>query len=292
MITALIRPKKSTIVRSFPPRGRCGSRSASWSVAAPALGARWAERIWFTTAPAARPRRGPVAGGHPVRGRVDGHRVSGIPGGPGPPSTWCTAGPGAPASSRRSSRPLVGAGFRVVAFDAPSHGASAPARTGRARRPFPSSPHALTAVVAVQGRRTRSSPTRWAPPPPPSPCATGWRRASGLPGADGESGVVRACSSPQCSAPAPRTLRRLMTRIERRVGRPMRHFDVPELGRAVAMPPTLIVHDRDDASTPSPTATRSPRPGPGRAHVTSGLGHRRILRDPGVVAEVVDFVSG
>jgi hypothetical protein len=28
-----------------------------------------------------------------------------------------------------------------------------------------------------------------------------------------------------------------------------------------------------------------------RLHVTSGLGHRRLLRDPNVIAEVVEFVT-
>jgi pimeloyl-ACP methyl ester carboxylesterase len=73
----------------------------------------------------------------------------------------------------------------------------------------------------------------------------------------------------------------------------MHHFDVPELGRAVAMPPTLIVHDRDDASTPVADGAAIAAAWTGsRLSVTSGLGHRRLLRDPDVVAEVVEFVSG
>jgi pimeloyl-ACP methyl ester carboxylesterase len=88
-----------------------------------------------------------------------------------------------------------------------------------------------------------------------------------------------------------RTHRRLQARIERRIGAPMRHFDVPELGRAIAMPPTLVVHDRD-ASTPVTDGEAIAAAWSGsRLHLTSGLGHRRILRDPAVVAEVVNFVS-
>ncbi len=89
-----------------------------------------------------------------------------------------------------------------------------------------------------------------------------------------------------------RTFRRLVTRVERRVGAPMRHFDVPELGRAVAMPPTLIVHDRDDVSTPVTDGAAIAAAWPAaRLQVTSGLGHRRLLRDPDVVTDVVDFVT-
>jgi hypothetical protein len=85
---------------------------------------------------------------------------------------------------------------------------------------------------------------------------------------------------------------RLVRRIERRAGAPMSDFDIPALGRSIAMPPTLVVDDRDDASTAGaggvqiaaawPTAT---------LRMTAGLGHHRLLRDPDVVAEVVDFVA-
>jgi pimeloyl-ACP methyl ester carboxylesterase len=88
-----------------------------------------------------------------------------------------------------------------------------------------------------------------------------------------------------------RTHRRLVARIERRIAAPLHHFEVPELGRAVAMPPTLIVHDVDDRSMPvadgSAIAAAWVR---SRLRTTAGLGHRRLLRDPDVVAEVVDFV--
>ena len=84
-----------------------------------------------------------------------------------------------------------------------------------------------------------------------------------------------------------------MARVERRIGAPLHHFEVPELGRAVAMPPTLIVHDRDDPSIPVTDGAAIAAAWPAsRLRVTSGLGHRRLLRDPDVVAEVVDFVSG
>ena len=73
----------------------------------------------------------------------------------------------------------------------------------------------------------------------------------------------------------------------------MHHFDVPELGRAIAMPPTLVVHDRDDVFTPvTDGAAIAAAWSSARLRVTSGLGHRRLLRDPDVVAEVVDFVTG
>jgi len=89
-----------------------------------------------------------------------------------------------------------------------------------------------------------------------------------------------------------RTLDRLTVRVERRAGAPMRHFDVPELGRAVAMPPTLVIHDRDDRSTSVTDGAAIAAAWPGaRLQVTSGLGHNRLLRSPDVVAQVVDFIG-
>ena len=83
-----------------------------------------------------------------------------------------------------------------------------------------------------------------------------------------------------------------MLAVAARVGAPMRHFDVPELGRAVLMPKTLIVHDRDDTMTPVAEAEAIAAAWvDSRLLVTSRLGHRRLLRDPTVIAEVVDFVT-
>jgi pimeloyl-ACP methyl ester carboxylesterase len=91
----------------------------------------------------------------------------------------------------------------------------------------------------------------------------------------------------------PRILRRLASRVERRIGAPLHHFEVPDLGRTAEMPPTLVVHDADDRSIPATDGAAIASAWPGaRMSRTSGLGHRRLLRDPDVVAEVVEFVCG
>lgn len=56
--------------------------------------------------------------------------------------------------------------------------------------------------------------------------------------------------------------------------------------------PTLVVHDLEDTTVP-PAAAQTlvnhlPNP---RLHTTSGLGHRRLLKDPGVVGIVADFLG-
>ena len=54
----------------------------------------------------------------------------------------------------------------------------------------------------------------------------------------------------------------------------------------------LVVHDRDDEETPLLGARQVAAAWPSsELLLTDGLGHRRILRDAGVIQEVVDFLS-
>jgi pimeloyl-ACP methyl ester carboxylesterase len=62
---------------------------------------------------------------------------------------------------------------------------------------------------------------------------------------------------------------------------------------ADAMPPTLVVHDRNDREVGfdqgQAIAEAWPR---ARLLATEGLGHRRLLRDPAVIGAVTAFVTG
>jgi hypothetical protein len=88
-----------------------------------------------------------------------------------------------------------------------------------------------------------------------------------------------------------RTRSRLVARIERRVGTSMAAFAVPAMAGRVATTPLLLVHDRHDTETAWADSAAIARSWTGARLVsTSGLGHRRILRDPAVVAEVTGFV--
>jgi pimeloyl-ACP methyl ester carboxylesterase len=67
---------------------------------------------------------------------------------------------------------------------------------------------------------------------------------------------------------------------------------VPAMAHRVATPPLLLVHDRLDAETGWADSAAIARSWPGARLVsTTGLGHRRILRDPAVVAEATAFVA-
>ena len=288
------RMQKSTNVRFFTAPPAMRAAFAVLDRVAPALAARWAERIWFTTPRAARTARDVAApGGQPFVVAAAGATVRGQVWGTGPAVYLMHGWGGHSGQLAAFVAPLVQRGHRVVAYDAPSHGRSGPGAYGPRSSSIPEFAAALAAVV------DRHGPAHALIAHSMGGTAAAVALCDGLPA--GRVALLAPMASPASYADqlgevlgfGAGTHRRLITRVERRVRAPMRHFDVPELGRAVAMPPTLIVHDRDDAYTPvSDGAAIAAAWSSARLHTTSGLGHRRLLRDPAVVAEVVDFVAG
>ncbi|GAA3198326.1 alpha/beta fold hydrolase [Dactylosporangium siamense] len=269
---------------------------------APAVGARWAERIWFRlprrtvrAAHAAGQVRAATAGdpGRPFTVRVGATDVVGASWGEGPAVYLLHGWAGHRGQLEPFVPGLVGRGFRVVAFDAPSHGGSGPGAFGPRSTSIPEFAAALEAVVAEHG------PAEAIVAHSLGSVAAAVALCDGL--RAGRVVMIAPMASPASYARyfarvlgfGPRTLQRLTRRVERRVGAPMRHFDVPEIGRAVQMPPTLIVHDRADRSIPVADGIAIAEAWPSaRLRVTSGLGHRRLLREPEVVGAVVDFIDG
>ena len=294
-VAAPTTPQKSTIVRLFvvPPQVRALFRLLEHT--APALGARWAERIWFTL-PRRREPAGPgvaeLPAGMPFAVDVDGHRVVGESWGTGPVVYLVHGWAGHRGQLTAFVPPLVANGYRVVAFDAPSHGASAAGAFGPRSSSIPEFTAALTAVATVHG---------------PAHCLVAHSLGGTAAAAAVRDGLpvdrvvlLAPLASPRSFAHqfaaalgfGNRTYRRLIVRVERRVGAPMDDFDVPAIGRATAVPPTLVIHDQDDASTPASDGASIAAAWTGsRLHRTSGLGHRRLLTSPEVVALVTDFVT-
>ena len=285
--------QKSTIVRSFAVLERI----------APAVGARWAETLWFTVpngharhdrqAPPGRPFRVPV-NGRMVAGEVWGEPAPvGPPGPAGPPAVYLVHGWGGWRWQLEAFvGPLVEAGFRVVAFDAPSHGDSDPGRDGPGRATVIELADALAAVVAAHG------PAHAVIAHSLGATAAAYAVGRGLPA--GRMAFVAPVADPLPYTHAfagrlgfgERVRARLVTRVERRVGTAMSDFDVPALARRVPTPPLLLVHDREDAETAWSGSAAIAESWPGaRLVTTTGLGHRRILRAPAVVAEVAGFVA-
>jgi len=283
--------ENSTIVRSqkssrLLPLIRTGTRALS--TLAPPLAAKLAER-WFLTPP--RPRRpaGEIALLATAQARaihVGARRIETWRWGVGPSVLLVHGWGGRGSQLGAFVGPLVHQGFSVVTFDAPGHGASPSGLV--------TVPEIIGAIRAVAGSREPLAGVI-----AHSLGATAAVRAlhEGL-----EAGAVVLIGPPaDLAGPAvwftealgfSRAVRDAMhRRIEARVGLPWSAFDVATLAPALTAP-LLVVHDRDDAEVPWQEGTEIARAWPGaEILLTGGLGHRRILRDPDVVAAAVAFLA-
>ncbi len=80
-------------------------------------------------------------------------------------------------------------------------------------------------------------------------------------------------------------------RFEQRFGVAWEEFELPQSVSGIRAP-ALFIHDRDDRETRFESGLALARVWPeARFHATSGLGHRRILRDREVIQNTVDFLS-
>jgi len=282
----------STIVRSQrrpPGLPAVRAMTGALSALAPSVAARLAER-WFLTPPRARRPASEVAlmaaaEARPVR--VDGDtRVETWRWGRGPAVLLAHGWGGRGTQLGALVEPLVAHGLSIVTFDAPGHGA-APAR----RVTVPEIVAAVRAVAAEHG-----------------PFAAVIAHSAGAvvatralyEGLETHAAVFLAPAA-DLAGPAEwfaeelgfsRRVRQAMReRIERRVGMPWSAFRVPALAPALAVP-LLVIHDRDDAEVPWQHGRAVAGAWAGADLVTTGgLGHRRLLRDPDVVAATVAFVA-
>jgi pimeloyl-ACP methyl ester carboxylesterase len=292
-------PTKSTIVRmksSLVPRLTLAAvRAGFWLLerSAPALGARWAERLWFTIPRGRRGRGQRRPDGDRFQVPVQGGSVVGWSWGDGAPVYLVHGWGGAAAQLGAFVEPLVRAGYRVVAFDAPSHGASAPGPSGPRSGTILEFAAALRAVVGVHG------PAHAVVAHSLGCSATAVALRDGLVASRAVLVAPFVDVVPYTYGFAgrfgfgERVRARMVRRFERRLGVPMSSFDLTGMARQMTPPPVLVVHDRDDRETTWSGGRDLSRSWPGaRLLTTSGLGHRRVLSDPTVVAEVVRFVRG
>ena len=83
----------------------------------------------------------------------------------------------------------------------------------------------------------------------------------------------------------------MQERFERRFGRRWQEFELPH-SVAQARAPALVVHDVDDREVAYASGEALARAwADARLASTRGLGHRGVLRDPGVVRDAVDFID-
>ena len=90
----------------------------------------------------------------------------------------------------------------------------------------------------------------------------------------------------------PRSQTVLVNHVETLTGRPLEDF-VGSLQLAECEVPTLVIHAPEDKEVPAANAWAYEKAGPHiRLVWAPGLGHRRILAAPGVIAELTNFVAG
>ena len=255
----------------------------------PGLGAALAERLFFTPprsvlAPAVREL---LETGHAFRLCVDRQRIAAWAWGRGPAVIlahgWGGSGGRLAAAL---AAPLVERGFSVVTFDAPGHGLSDGRMSSMPQ--FAQALHAVgdaagsvfavvahsmggsaSALAISQGLKVQRA-AFIAPAADPARFATDFAATLGV---------------------GPAAMAGMRQRSESRLRFRWSDLNVPRMAAAFDVP-LLIVHDRGDATVPWEEGSAIAAAWPGAELVTTtGLGHREVVRDPGVVKRVVEFVS-
>jgi len=281
--------QKSTAVRSreIPRRIRLLRPAiATLSAVAPALAARVAERMFLSPPRYPQPEHEAATLAPAVSKSVDaGTPITTWTWGHGPAVLLVHGWGGRGGQLASFVRPLVASGYTAITFDAPGHGRS------------PATESSLVAFVAAIQAVTRAlGPVRGVIAHSIGAAATACALRDGL----------RADAAVFLAPPADLTLhadimletlgfarraRELMReRIERRLGVPWATLDVGSFA-AQMRTPLLVIHDREDSEVPWQEGAIIAQAWPGATlATTSGLGHRRLVRDREVVREAVDFV--
>jgi pimeloyl-ACP methyl ester carboxylesterase len=218
---------------------------------------------------------------------VSGHELAAYAWGTGGPTVLLVHGWSSAAGQLSAFvRPLRQRGFRVVAFDAPAHGASpgsvasvihiaeAILAMGRAVGPLHAViAHSAGATATARAVRRGLAAGRLALVSPWTRPQTWIDRFAG---AFGLSASMRA---------------RLVAAVEAEAGDRLSTIELEAIAPAVRNA-TLVVHDRDDALVDIAGVRSAAAALPGGTLVeTRGLGHAKILRAPEVVERMVRFVA-
>jgi pimeloyl-ACP methyl ester carboxylesterase len=278
--------------RSVPWAVRGGMRALS--ATAPPLAAWLFERLWFMPPrpkiPA--PVRAELDRYEPMSLQVHGRRVSGWALGEGPTVLLVHGWGGYAGQLLGFAAPLVERGFRVVAYDAPGHGLSEDSRLGRYQSNF------FEFEAALHEAAARHGPFHGLIAHSGGCNASTLALRHGLPVSSAV--YISPMAVPlhyvdvfsEALGASPAVTRRFMRNATARFGFTWEDLDVTLAPQHVSTPPVLVVHDRLDAEVPHTEGVAVAQAWPhSTLHVTSGLGHRRILGDAHVIARVVDFVA-
>jgi pimeloyl-ACP methyl ester carboxylesterase len=255
----------------------------------PALAARLAQRVFFTPPRTRRSPRIEAALATARRRDVDaaGTRIATWAWGAGPTVYLVHGWAGLGGQLGAFVQPLVEQGFQVVTFDGPAHGRS----SGR-RASIVHFARALTAVGRVFGPARGLIAHSLGGPAAAFAMRRGFATQRAVfvsPPADPGDWSKQFARRLGVSA---RVMTEMRTRSERWLGVPWTEVSLTGMAVDQAVP-LLVIHDHDDRDVPFEHGAAVAASWPGARLVeTTGLGHRRILRDAGVVAQAVSFVAG
>ncbi len=263
---------------------------------APPLAQRWATRLFFRPMKFSRPPRekaliqDATVAKHPFvpfypRPTADAYYLT-YRWGSGPTVLLVHGWAGRGSQLATMVAPLVDAGYEVVTFDAPAHGDSPGQRTNLLEvaniiRDLSAEAGGFAAIVGHSF----------------GGMAAGFALANGA-----QAARLVTIGSPvtmvnvldgfgsQLNASA-RTVAGVQRAIERVAKRPVENFSLTHT-LADSQVAGLIVHDQDDKDVgPDQAQLLHETWAQSTLYMTKGLGHRRILRDPATIAQIVAFIA-
>lgn len=288
----LVDPLKSTNDRMLPMPVRVLLRGGSAVV--PRVVGRWAARKWVTVPRRATPRQAMPPGGNPFTARFEGHVVRGTWWGDGPVVYLVHGWAGDATQWAPLITALSGEGYRVVAFDAPSHGQSDPGPTGSGRSNAVEFGQALDAVAAVHGPAHAVVAHSMGALAAMLTLRYGWLSTRLLVFVAPMSELRPLLDQFAAQLLLGRRARQhLIATLERWVGMPVPIFDLAELAQYAEGAPLLVLHDQGDRRVSAADSAELVAAWPGTATflATEGHGHTRLLSAPLVHDQIRMFLD-
>ena len=236
-----------------------------------------------------------VSAGRPIEAYWDGHRVAGEEWGEGSPIYLVHGWGGQRAHLAVFVKPLVEAGYRVIAFDLPSHNESDPGELAPGRTTAIECAKAIAAMIETHGTAHAVVAHSLG------------ANATALAVAEGAHVGRLVFLAPMGDFPlyldlfaarhgfGRRIRAGLHRRLEKRIAMPLQETNMTRIGRRANYPPLLLIHDPDDPDSPYAASERLATSWPGAQLLTTrGLGrlaHYRILRHRPAIRAGLEFIG-
>jgi pimeloyl-ACP methyl ester carboxylesterase len=222
----------------------------------------------------------------PVAIPFEGSELQGWSWGEGPPVLLVHGWGGRASQMTAFVPPLIERGFRVIAFDGPAHGHSAGRRSslmafvravmtcGDLFGPFEAiiahSMGTAATIMALERGVKSACVVLFGPTARPGEYIHHFTSVIGL---------------------SEKAAKLMQSRLGARYNLRWEDVDMPRIATALQLP-AIVFHDKDDTDAAWKDGNEIAAAWPGAELVTtSGLGHRRILRDPAIVAQAVQWVE-